>query len=194
MLAAFGVGKPNAGHPAVLLENVHHPMALPDVDAALGRVIQQELVEDRALHLVRGRAAGDLLEADAPGILGLPPHEAPARLHGEVRRRQLLLQTDLGEDVDRRRDHRFADVVPWERLPFQQEHPVAHLVEEPGNGGPRRSPTDHDDVEPLGHGALLQIQSRAEAADRRSEATEGTQSVAGLEYVVRAKTSTEDDV
>ena len=68
---------------AVILQHLGDPMALADVDAELGRVVQQQLVEHGALHLVRSGSPGNLVEADAPRIGGSPQMKQPPDFTGK---------------------------------------------------------------------------------------------------------------
>ncbi len=152
---AVGAGVLDTTHPAVLGEHAPDRARLAHVDAGAGGVAQQDLVEARTFHLERGgRGVGQARrhgEGELPRHRVAAPAERAAALEGEARARDLVGDTEEpAQAVHRGGQQRLADLVPGERVPFQQQHAV------PAHGHDRRRgragrPSAHDDQVVLGN-------------------------------------------
>ncbi len=149
-----GVGVAHAPYPLGVLDHVRDGAALAHHRAGPAGVPQQDLVELRALHLIRvrgrpGHAFRDG-EGERPRLGRRAPAEGAAPLAGEARRRQVV--RDPGQPahpVHRRRQQRLADLVAGEELLLQHQYPVSLPRHQRGQRRAGRPAADDHHVERL---------------------------------------------
>jgi hypothetical protein len=134
-----------------LLRELPRRKPLEHLDPAGASVVQQNLVEDRAHHLVgigESIPFPGLIKVEGPGFGMAPPAEHPAflaqkpgGLHGGQSPR-------LVQHVEHLRHQRLADVITGKGLPFQQDdgEPPPGPAARPGSNRQvlRRPPTRHN--------------------------------------------------
>jgi len=164
VLLAPGIGREHTHHPFAFTRRAGHRPLLPDVHAAPRGMIEQHLVEDRALHLVGVVAV--VLPCAVEGEAVLAAHcvvmKARAVL-GDEGGMHLVEHADGVEDVERLRKERLAQMKAREALLLEYEHLRAALRQPRRADRPTRTTPDHDDIE--SHGAPPALSPRASAAD-----------------------------
>ncbi len=119
----------------------------------MARVLQQNLIEARALHLKR--VVEILLvqllvlaEEERPQSRFAPPSPSASVLAHEVRLLDLLAHTQQPADpMNGAGQQRLADRIAWEMLPLEQQNPVATQGYERRNGRPAGTAADDDEIE-----------------------------------------------
>jgi hypothetical protein len=119
---------------------------LTHVDALLLRVLQQEVVELRALHLERAaiRIAQAFVEAEAVADLPVAGDEVRAVLREVVAFEHLVGETEAVEKVVVVREERLADLKTREPFALEERYGEA-LLGEQGRGGAAGRPSSNDD-------------------------------------------------
>ncbi len=147
------IDEPHAAGSPPLLQNVEDFVPFPHVDALAARVLQQNLIEARALHLKR--VVEILLvqllvlaEEERPQSRFAPPSPSASVLAHEVRLLDLLAHTQQPADpMNGAGQQRLADRIAWEMLPLEQQNPVATQGYERRNGRPAGTAADDDEIE-----------------------------------------------
>ncbi len=140
----------HADGPPAFEEHVRDRRLLPDVGAALRRVLEQQVVEVRALDLVRHRVpvVEGVLEDDGPRpalLEHVVPEERPVLLL-KPRLPDLLEDAQPLEDRQAVGQERLADVEAGEPLLLQHDDAPARAREERRDGGAGGPAADHDRV------------------------------------------------
>ena len=119
--AAGGIDEPHTRDAAIVEERVDHGVLLPYVDTAATRVVQQNLIEARALDLIGIPSAGLFevalgAEREVPRLLAPAPPEHAAELRDEAGVLDLVQNAEHGaDDVNGGRQERFPDPISGKR-------------------------------------------------------------------------------
>ncbi len=127
---------------------VEHAVALTHLDAAGRGVIEQHLVEPRALDLpgLRLRDAAGLREAGVEFDAAVAGAERGAPLLREAHRAHLILHAERVERVVHGGEQRLADMKARKAVALEQHDAMAAARDHGGRAGPGRAAADDGDV------------------------------------------------
>src|SRR5207249_3985884 len=143
----------HAAGPVRLEDHILHVPAFAYFYALPPRIIQQDLIELRALDVIgiRPREVFRVLRGEQSYLLPAPRHatDDPLLRH-ESGRLDLRRHVQAIPQLPQRRQQRLTGMEPWEALPFQDEHLEPALCKDRGSTRPPGATADNHDVEPLG--------------------------------------------
>ena len=113
--------------------DVEDAMLLADINPGCGRVLEEDLVEPWAPDLVGvGMRLVRLAEMPAPAFVPGAPDHGGAVLLGEAFRSDSVEDAEFFKDGEGGGEKRFADVIAWKAITFEENHFPAHASEHGG--------------------------------------------------------------